>query len=223
MSSKNIILLSGMDTSDNIDALRYIKEKHPKFKKICYIPAQAQGSEGEIKQALKDFKGYVKATCFKTAVLEHESSNEIKKKIKTSDIVFLGGGNTFYFFDNIKKKRLFLSLKRHLQNKKMIIGLSAGGIVLSPSLMMACFPSKDADECNVERKDFKALSFLPFEICPHYKNSKNMTKDLLAYSSLYNFPLYGIKDGNFIAIGDEGVYFSNKIDLFFHGEKVEFR
>ncbi len=222
MSSKNIILLSGVNTSDNIKALRYIKEKYPKFKKICYIPAEPWGLKDEIKQMLKDFKNYVCATQFKVAALENESLNQIKQKIKTSDIVFLGGGNTFYFFDNIKKKRLFSTFKKHLNNGKIIIGLSAGGIVLSPSLMMACFPSKDADECNLERKDFKGLNLLPFEICPHYKSSKNMIKDLLAYSSLHSSPLYGIKDGDFIAIGDEGVYFSSKVDLFFHGEKVQF-
>ncbi len=222
MSSKNIILLSGVDTSDNIEALKYIKEKYPKLKKVCYIPAEVQDSEGEMKQALKDFKKYVKATRFEIAVLENENAASIKKKIETSDILFLGGGNTFHFFDNIKKKGLLTAFKKHLKNKKMIIGLSAGGIVLTPSLMMACFPSKDADECNVQRKDFKALNLLPFEVCPHYKSSKNMIKDLLAYSSLHNPPLYGIKDGDFIAVGDEGVYFSNKTALFFHGEKVQF-
>lgn len=222
MSKKNIILLSGVDTSDNAAALKYIKDKYPKFNKVCYIPAEKIDSDEEVKQAKKDFKKILRSLRFETAILEDEKSSDVKNKIKSADIVFLGGGNTFHLFDNIKKKGLKASLRAHLKAGKLIVGLSAGGIVLTPSLMMACYPSKDADDCNVKRKSLKGLDLLPFELCPHYKNSKNMVKDLLVYSSLHGFPLYGVRDGDFIAVGDEGVYFSSKTSLFFHGEKVQF-
>lgn len=222
MKSKNIILLSGVDTSDNVEALKYIKQKYPKFTKVCYIPAEKIDSDEEVQRAKRDFKKHVKISKFELAILEDENSKNVKDKIKRADILFLGGGNTFHFFDNIKKRGLKSTLKSHLKAGKLIVGLSAGGIVLTPSLMMACYPSKDADGCHDKRKDLKGLGFLPFEVCPHYKNSKHMNKDLLVYSSLHNLPLYGIKDGDFVAVGDEGVYFSNKTTLFFHGEKVRF-
>ncbi len=222
MKSKNIILLSGVDTSDNIEALKYIKEKYPKFKRLCYIPAEKLDSKDEIKCAKKDFKKHIKGLIFETAILEDETSKEIKEKIRKADIVFLGGGNTFHFFDNIKKRGLKSALSAHLKTGKLIVGLSAGGIVLTPSLMMACYPSKDADGCHDKREDLRGLNFLPFEVCPHYKSSKHMNKELLVYSSLHNPPLYGVKDGDFIAVGDAGVYFSSRTSLFFHGEKVRF-
>lgn len=222
-SVHNIMILSGVDTSDNTAALKYINEKYPKLKKVCYIPAEFEDSTDEVKQALKDFKKHVKVKRFELAVLENEKSKTVKDKINESDILFLGGGNTFHFFDQIQKHKLSSTLKKYLSEGKLIVGLSAGGIVLSPSLMMACFPSKDADDCNVDRKDFKALKLLPFEICPHYKASQNMVKDLLAYSSLHAPPLYALRDGEFISVGSEGAYFSSKTDLFFHGEKVSFK
>ena len=217
---KNIILLSGVDSSDNKEALNYIKLHYPKFKKLCFIPAQKEDSEAEFKQIKKDFKTKLKYTDVTYTPLEDYPTKDIKQRVEKSDVLFLGGGNTFSFFEMIHRKRLSSVFKNHLKSGKLIVGLSAGAIVLSPSLLMACYPTKDADEFDADLKDLKGLSLLPFEVCPHYKNSAKMNKDLMTYSALHKHPLYGIKDGDFIAIGEKGSFFSGKTPLFYRGEKV---
>ncbi len=216
----NIMVLSGVDTSDNLEALKFISLNYPKFKKVCYIPAEIEDSEGEVRQALKDFTKIVKIKRFELAALENEKSQSVKSKIKKADILFLGGGNTFHLFDQIKKHKLKSCFSSFLKEGKLIVGLSAGGIVLSPSLLMACFPSKDADDCDVNRLDFRGLDLMPFEVCPHYKSSAHMMKDLMIYSSLHRPPLYSLKDGDFISIGEKGVHASSRVQLFFRGEKI---
>jgi dipeptidase E len=217
---KNIVLLSGVDTSDNYKALSYIKYSYPKFKKVCFIPAQKEGSESEYKQITKDFKNKLKYKEVFYTPLEDYSSKDIKDRVESSDVLFLGGGNTFSFFEMIQKKRLASTFKKHLSLGKVIVGLSAGAIVLTPSLLMACYPSKDADEFCADLKDMNGLGFTNFEVCPHYRNSSKMKKEISTYSALHRYPVYGIKDGEFIAVGDKGAFFSGETVLFYRGEKL---
>jgi len=220
MNKKNILILSGVDSSDNYEALKYIKEKYPKFKKLCYVPAQEEGSKDEFKQIKKDFKTKLKFTNLVCTPLESLSAGDVKKRILDADVLFLGGGNTFDFYENLQAKKLSSTLKKFLAEGKLIIGLSAGGILLTPSLMMACYPSKDADEYNSNLKNLKGYGYLPFEVCPHYKNSKQMNKDLITYSALHDLPVYGVRDGGFIALDEAGSFYSLGTPMFYRGEKL---
>jgi dipeptidase E len=221
MTKKNILLLSGADSSDNYEALKHIKQKYPQFKKLCFVPAQQEGSEQEFHQIKKDFKIKLKYNSVVFSPLESLTTSEVKENIINSDVLFLGGGNTFDFFENLQKKKLFSTLKKFLKEGKLIVGLSAGGILLTPSLMMACYPSKDADEYNSNLKNLKGFNLLPFEVCPHYKNSAQMNKDLTTYSALHDLPIYGIRDGGFISLDDTGNFYSSGTPMFYRGEKLQ--
>jgi dipeptidase E len=223
MPKKNIIILAGVDSTDNIPALKHIKTKYPSFKNLCYIPAEAEDSEYEIKSAKKHLSRFLGLKSFDSILLEFEKSFEVKAKIAKSQILFLGGGNTFNLYDNIKKHRLKKILKEHLKSGKLIVGLSAGGIVLGPSLMMACYPSKDADECSKLRSDFSALNLVDFEVCPHFKSSKNMIKELSVYSSLSKSVLYALKDGDFVAFGGDSIHFHGGVSVFSRGELLNLK
>jgi len=217
----NILLLSGTDSSDNKEALEYIKRTYPKFKTMCFVPAHEEDSEDEFRQLKKDFKQKLKFKNVVFSPLESLSAKQVKLNIQKSDVLFLGGGNTFEFFENLQRKRLQSTLKNFLKEGKLIIGLSAGGILLTPSLMMACYPSKDADEYNAKLKNLKGFDFLPFEVCPHYKNSKQMNKDLITYSALHDLPVYGIRDGGYIGLNEKGSFYADGTPMFYRGEKLQ--
>jgi len=217
---KNILLLSGADSSDNFEALKYIKKTYPKFKKLCFIPAHEEGSEFEFRQIKRDFKTKLKFSHTALCPLETLSSKEIKENIIKADVVFLGGGNTFEFYESLQKKRVLSALKKFLKEGKLVIGLSAGGIVLTPSLLMACYPSQDADEYNANLNDFKGFGLIPFEVCPHYKNSNQMNKDLITYSALHDLPVFGVRDGGYIALNEAGSFYSKGTSMFYRGEKL---
>lgn len=193
---RNLIFLSGVDTSDNLKALKYIKTTYPKFKNALYIPAGLDGAKEEFKQFKKDFKAIgVKKTNF--LALENETPSRAKEKISQAEIVFLGGGNTFYFYSQITKNKLKTAFINHVKKGRLLIGLSAGGIIMTPTLMMACYPDIDADELSGEVDHFKSLGFTKFEICPHYRNAKKMNLNLMTYTALYPYPVYGLRDGSF--------------------------
>lgn len=215
---KNFIFLSGADCSDNKEALNYIHKTYPKFKRLLYIPSQKEGALEEIKLAKRALKKRdIKLTA---CCLESEKTASIKEKIKTSQILFLGGGNTFSFMNDLRRHGLKGDFKAHLKAGRLIVGLSAGAILMTPSMLMACYPTKDADECSNPNASMKGLGLVPFEICPHYKNSKTMNKDLEIYSSLHNNLVYAVKDGAFLAVKGTSMHFSEHASLFTNGRKI---
>ena len=58
-----------------------------------------------------------------------------------SDLIFLGGGNTFYFLKHLKSTGLIDELKTFAANGGVLCGLSAGAIIMTPHVHTASFPT----------------------------------------------------------------------------------
>lgn len=142
--------------------------------------------------------------------------NEVLK----SDIIHLGGGNTFYFIKHLKKSGMFQRLKQFVKEGGILTGLSAGAIIMSPRIDTASFPSFDCDVNDDNVKNFKAMNLVSFEFFPHYKNSKRYESELLKYSKKRSMPLYACPDGSGIVVDQGDLTFLGKTYCFHQGKKT---
>ncbi len=217
---KTLFFLSGENTSDNKKALKHLKKVAPKNKSVTFIPSQKFDTKSEFQQLKKDFKkiGYKEFNYFP---VDQDFSRTSLTKTLNSDVIFLGGGNTFYFMNSIRKRKLTKLLKDYALAGGILMGLSAGAIIMTPQIHLGGFPREDADTNDVNLNKLKGLKLVNFEVCPHYISSKKTNNDLSAYSSLYHNPVYGLKDGDFICIQGSQIIFNAKMPLFKNGSEIK--
>lgn len=99
-------------------------------------------------------------------------------------IVYVCGGNTFKLMKYINNSNFEESIKKFIKNGGLYIGVSAGSIVLGPSIEIAgC--GKDGDKNIVKLKDLTGMSILPYAVSPHFKNSENKYIEKLGKSVKY--------------------------------------
>lgn len=111
--------------------------------------------------------------------------------IKSSDVIWMEGGNTFYLLNEIRKSGLAESL-RSLVSDKLYVGVSAGSILVTPSIGIALVEPPDDNFLKME--DFIGLGWVDFEVSPHtpcYVPLKNVSR----YASSCPSPLYAFDDG----------------------------
>ena len=82
------------------------------------------------------------------------------------DAVHLSGGNTYEFLEWIKRIGIFGSLISYAKGGGVLIGTSAGSLLLSPSIDTAALCG-DTNSVNIENTE--ALSLTDFYLWPHYK------------------------------------------------------
>jgi len=91
----------------------------------------------------------------------HDVSNA-SRAIERSEVIFIGGGNTFRLLDELYKNNLIEPIRRAVRRGTLYIGSSAGSIVACPSLKTT------KDMPVVQPTSFEALRLVPFQISPHY-------------------------------------------------------
>lgn len=97
---------------------------------------------------------------------------DVTKLMESVDILHLSGGNITSFLRQIIK----LDLSEYLKNiidQKTVVGVSAGGLILSNSLDNLY----QYDEDNISEEPLKML---PFNFFPHYDNNIKLSDNALA-------------------------------------------
>jgi dipeptidase E len=96
--------------------------------------------------------------------IEIVKPNGAKKTIDQSDVIIVGGGNTFKLLHDIYNLDLFDLIRNKVQSGAAYIGWSAGANIAGKSI------STTNDMPIIQPGSFTAFGFLPFQINPHYHN-----------------------------------------------------
>ena len=144
----------------------------------------------------------------------------LKRALK-SDIIHLSGGNTYHFLNALRKSGLIEHLRDFAFKGGVISGLSAGGIMLTPSIQTASFPDFDKDDNEIGLRSYKALSLVNFEFFPHYINTKRYNEPLLKHSRKTNRPIFALPDGSGILVNHEDTQFLGEAFCFHAGRKFK--
>lgn len=120
----------------------------------------------------------------------------------SSDVVYLAGGNTFYFLLHLQRSGLLSALKRFAARGGVLAGMSAGAHLLTPHVHLAGFPPFDRDENEVglPRHALGAVGLVDFEFFPHYRHSPRYRAALADYSRRERSLLYACRDGSGLVV-----------------------
>lgn len=111
----------------------------------------------------------------------------------------------------LKERKLDFLLKALALKGKLMIGVSAGAILMSKSIKIAEF----IDENEIQLKEFDGLNLVDLEFMPHWESQETKSQQLLDYSLNREGSIFTCNDAGGIVIA------GNRIDYF--GEINEIR
>ena len=86
-------------------------------------------------------------------------------KLLNSDIIYIGGGNTFYLLQELKRSGADKLIKEQVLLGKAYIGESAGAVVAAPCIDY--IEDMDKRDAAPNLKDCSALGLVDFYTLPH--------------------------------------------------------
>jgi len=215
-----LVLYSGGDDEDNAlldkETLNVSEVKDPLF---VFIPADSYDGESGFRDVVARFRK-IGVKRFLYFPIDIPFDNVLYQEILKADIFFLGGGNTYYFIKNLREKKLLRVLKNQSRLGKTIAGVSAGAILMTPTIESASYPKFDRDENDDDVTNMKAMGLVSFEFFPHYKNSERYDNELKKQSRKLPYPLYALPDGSGVIKHKEKMTFVGKVWCFFKGQKI---
>ena len=140
-----------------------------------------------------------------------------RPRLEQADVIFMGGGNTFYLMEWLNKTNLSHSL-RDLLATKVYVGVSAGGVVTNPDLWLRLSQVLYGDDLdrteNIEGLGFVDFYFLPHLNSLHFKQLRkvNIEASLAGVSK----KVYALDDQSALKIVD------GKLEVITEGEYAEF-
>ena len=203
--------------SDNLDLHREVfRLADVKKPRITYIPSSSDYGLIDFADFVKSFKR-VGNPSFVYLPIDIENSPRLQSEALKSEVIYLSGGNTFAFLRDLRRKKLVSALRDRATRGTVMAGLSAGGILLSPNIRTASFPTWDCDENYVNLRRLEALSLSKFEFFPHYTNSVRYRAELVAHSRATKNPLIAAADGAGLVLSGEKLSMIGKCTQFQRG------
>jgi len=190
-----------------------------KNKSMTYIPFCQDRSDLYFKKAIQRYQG-VGFKRFHCLPVDVPFTRKDLNKALGSDVIYLAGGNTFYFLKHLRKSGLISQLKQFVTRGGVLAGLSAGAIILTPNIRTAGPPLPVPDDNDVKLKNLWSLGLVRFEFYPHYTSTPKTNQALLQYSRTAKYPIFACPDGSGITINDNRVTFIGKVIMFSGGKKV---
>lgn len=169
------------------EILKLSGKKRPKF---LFIPTASSDADGYVKVVNNYFGGKLGCAIDILYLVNKKTSyQEIKNKILNSDIIYVGGGNTFKM----------LKLWRRLGVDKILAIAYKKGIVLSGvSAGAICWfkyghsDSRKFNNRNAAYIKVRGLDFVDALVCPHYnveKDRKKSLKDIMKKEKTFGIAL----------------------------------
>jgi dipeptidase E len=203
--------------------LDYIKEEvkvlFSNSKKIIFIPyARPDGLTHEKYTKLaSDF--FIKLGIEVNGIQEYK---DLKKAIKNTDGIFIGGGNSFLLLKNLIDNDLINYLKEAIESGKPYLGTSAGINICGPSI------GTSNDMPIIHPTSFKSLNIIPFNINPHYLDAINDSKHMgetretrIKEFHFFNSQIViGLREGSYLSVlGEKIILKGNKSARVFEQNK----
>lgn len=189
----NIFLLSMTDNlnTDLASALR--NEISKRGNRVAYISSAPQsGDRLYYLSTLQDYKAIDNGIEVDYFDLSDNFSEEALNKLAHYGVVYLSDGNTYTFLDSARKRNLRSVLEKVLNDNGLLIGVSAGALMMTPTIELA----KSENLISIE--DPIGFGFVPFEFFPHYTAAgKGFPSDYHTKNTIYL-----CKDG-------DGIFVSN--------------
>jgi dipeptidase E len=221
---KLLLTSNGLSNDSIANALRDLVGKEPKDTRVAFIPTAANPDRSNKKWLINDLhrileRGYNVDIIELTAL----TPLKIRDALEESDVIFVGGGNTFYLSYWMQKSGLFNVLPELLRTR-VYAGISAGSMIAGQSLALSsqamnnvqAFIDKDYDEVGpIGESSGETLQFTEFIFRPHL-NSRHFSLariELLEEKvKQVGYPVYALDDNSALKIVDNDIKLSPKVN-----------
>ncbi len=207
MEMKNLIIAS-TSTVHGSGYLEYLLDELALFFKdantIVFIPYARPSGISHEDYTIKAREAFKKID--KNVMGIHEFENPIEA-IQNAEAIFTGGGNTFVLLYQLYKNNLLEPLKKSVLKGTPYLGTSAGSNICGLTI------NTTNDMPIVYPPSFKALSFIPFNINPHYldpiPNNKHMgeTREtrIKEFHAYHTQPVIGLREGSWLQVTETSI------------------
>lgn len=154
--------------------------------RVLFIPT----ASGDMQSYIDRFTNYYQSLgCEVDTLLLSITSNDnlIRSKIFTSDIIYIGGGNTARMMRIFKRNKVNEYLKQAYERGIILTGLSAGAM---------CYFTNGYSDSNRSTNPqaslclVKCLDIIPYCFCPHYNEEERKSFDeFVAYKNFNGLAL----------------------------------
>lgn len=218
---RKLVLYSGGQSPTNKrlhEAL--VKLSGKQAQSMTYVPFSHENGEYFYKKIKKRYSQYGIKKFVYFAVDSDFLKKEMRKALQ-SDIIYLAGGNTFYFLKHLRESGFLKQLEKFLQRGGTIAGLSAGAIILTPNINMAAYPKHDCDINEVRLKNLHSLGAVDFEFYPHYISSRQTHKAMISYSKRTDHLIVACPDGSGVIVKNAEFRFIGPVFLYYRGQRTK--
>ena len=128
----------------------------------------------------------------------------IENSLAKNDVIFVGGGNTFFLLQELRRSGADRVLLREIGKGKIYIGESAGAVIACPDIEYCA--GMDSPDLAPELTDYTGLGLVDFYIVPHIGNpqmGEAAEKAVEEYSGRMN--IKAITDEQIILVEGESV------------------
>lgn len=151
-------------------------------KKVLFIPT----ASGDMVSYIERFKAHYESLgCEVDTLLLSQTQNDnlIRSKIFSSNIIYIGGGNTARMMRIFKRNKVNEYLLKAYEKGIILTGLSAGA--------MAYFTNGYSDSNRSTNPEaslclVKCLNIIPYCFCPHYNEEERKSFDEFVLSKGFN-------------------------------------
>lgn len=214
----NIILYSSgynlLNKKLDEQLLTMLETRTPKF---TFVPSNSHGAV-EYYEKAKEYYKALGVNDFAMLPIDNEFRLEDLEKAIEGDIIYLSGGNAFYFLQHIKSTGFDEYLRRFAAKGGVILGENAGANIMTPTIIAATIPHDKIDKNEVQLKDLTGLRLVEFEFAPHYDDSKIFENELLNYSKQTDYAIYAAPDGSGLVVKDDQIQEIGPIYRFKNGD-----
>lgn len=202
-----------------IKAFRELCGKEFKDLKLAFVPTAANIEAGDKDWLLKDYE-IIRKLGFKEFDIVDISAIPMDiwmKRLENAEVLVFGGGNNYHLAYWIKKSRLAQILPELLKTK-VYVGISAGSLVLSKSLVFGIDEKPFAEELDGPISD-EGLGLVEFLVKPHVNSpyfQNRSFSDMEQEAKDVGFPVYAIDDQSAVVVNED------KISVVSEGEWKKF-
>lgn len=196
MNQGKLLLTSTGLTSENVSLKFKGLVSNPKNTSVAIVTTAAEGkSENKYSQlAKKQFEelGFL-------AVDFVDLETEPQKDFSSYDVIYVCGGNTFKLLKFAREANFKTAIENLLERDGVYIGVSAGSIIVGPSIVIAGEVAADSNDIGLE--DLTGFGITDLIILPHY--SPEIEEEVIAFENKYSVKVERLNNSQAILIEND--------------------
>lgn len=172
---------------------------------IAFIPTASNVEEGDKGWLIYDYSNLKKQKygCIDIVDISALPKDIWLSRVKEANVIFVGGGNTYYLMSWIRKSGLDKNFPELLKTR-VYVGISAGSVVATVNLRMSTSQKSYSEKVFPLDSD-KGFGFVNFHIRPHL-NSEFFPKVTVEFiqkiAKKTPEPIYAIDDDTAVMVND---------------------